>query len=313
MRLLRWHAGLLAGLLGLAGCVDNPPQDAPPRKLESLRVPPIQHPALPRPAAGAVPPPQGGVVVAKPCANCPTPDPDFAPHPDEVPTDIANVPDAVPVPEPKSKYGNPDSYDALGEHYTIYQQAPRGFRERGRASWYGKKFHGKRTANGESYDMFKMSAAHKTLPLPSYARITNLENGRSVVVRINDRGPFYPGRIVDLSYAAAAKIDLLHHGSADVELEVLTPGAGASAFEIVSGKPRYLEVGRFSDPIDAVFLQDRLSGMGISQTELLQVKSAAGDGYEHILRVGPFASFSKLEEARKKLGTQNITAIPLND
>lgn len=253
----------------------------------------------------------------KGCANCPTPDPDFAPSKDEVPTDIENTPDAVPIDEPRSRYGNPETYNALGKQYRVMKETPKRFVQTGRASWYGKKFHGKRTANGETYDMFKMSAAHKTLPLPSYARITNTSNNRSVVVRINDRGPFHPGRIVDLSYAAAAKIDLLHHGSAEVELELLTPQQARSSRETADpsaeGKPRYLEVGRFSDPIDAVTLQETLSRLGFTDTEFLQTKSPSGDGMDNILRIGPFRSFSQLEAARVKLGLQEITAIPVAD
>lgn len=250
---------------------------------------------------------------AKACANCPTPDPDFAPGTDEVPPGIENIPDAVPVVEPRSRYGNPDNYDALGEHYRVMKELPKSYREKGRASWYGKKFHGRRTANGEVYDMFKMTAAHKTLPLPSYARVTNKNNGRSVVVRINDRGPFHPGRIVDLSYAAAARLDLLHHGSAAVDLEVLTPQQGKSTTESTNGKPRYLEVGRFADPIEAVALRDKLARLGFSDTELLQTTSPSGDGIENILRIGPFKAFSKLEAARIKLGRQDITAIPASN
>jgi len=251
--------------------------------------------------------------VTKRCANCPTPDKDFAPTPDEVPGGIEDTPDAVPIDEPRSRYGNPQTYDALGQQYRVMPSVPKGYRETGRASWYGKKFHGRRTANGEVYDMFQMTAAHKTLPLPSYARVTNVDNGRSVVVRINDRGPFHPGRIVDLSYAAAAKLDLLHHGSAKVELEVLTPEQGESTVETTSGKPRYLEVGRFTDLIDAVALRDRLAQLGFSDTEFLQGPSPSGDGDENILRVGPFNSFSKLEAARVTLGRQDITAIPMSD
>ena len=306
-------APLAAVLLSLTGCASNPSEPPPAR--DSLRMPPILKQPVPPPASAAKAsgtiPPQGGRVVAKSCANCPTPDPDFAPHADEIPDDVANVPDAVPIDEPRSKYGNPDSYDALGQHYTIFQQTPKGFREKGRASWYGKKFHGLRTANGEAYDMFKMTAAHKTLPLPSYARVTNLENGRSVVVRINDRGPFHRGRIVDLSYAAAAKLDLLHHGSAEVELEVLTPEAGSTAIDDSSGKPRWLEVGRFNDAIDAIALQERLRSLGFADTTITAMRSASGDGQEQVLRLGPFSNFAKLEDARKKLGVQNITAIPL--
>ena len=233
------------------------------------------------------------------------------------PSEAADVPDAVPVDEPRSRYGNPETYDALGEQYRVLKKTPRGYREHGRASWYGKKFHGRRTANGEIYDMFKMTAAHKTLPLPSYVRVSNKTNGRSVVVRVNDRGPFHPGRIIDLSYAAAVRLDLLKHGSAEVEMEVLTPQQGKNATRDTAiraeGKPRYLEVGRFTDPIDALALRDKLARLGYGDTEFLQVTNPSGDGVENILRIGPFRSFSRLDEARVKLGRQDITAIPVAD
>jgi rare lipoprotein A len=247
------------------------------------------------------------------CANCPTPDKDYAPSAGEVPADVARTPDAVPRDEPRSKYGNPPSYEALGERYEVMTEVPRGFRETGKASWYGKKFHGRRTASGEKYDMFAMTAAHKTLPLPSYARVTNLSNGRSVVVKINDRGPFHPGRIVDLSYAAAARIDLLHHGSTDVVLEVLTPEQGSRSVDPAEGRPRYLEVGRFNDPIEAIALQERLHKLGLTDTQLRAVASDAGDGEEQVLRVGPFKDFASLEQARRRLQTQKLMAHPVSE
>ena len=302
--LLRALALLLCGQ-SLLACTNRAPVEAPHRA--SSRV--VTTESTPQASVSPAP--------VKACANCPTPDPDFAPTADEVPSDVENTQDVVPVAEPRSRYGNPETYDALGQQYRVMKQVPRGFREQGRASWYGKKFHGRRTANGETYDMFKMSAAHKTLPLPSYVRVTNKSNGRSVVVRVNDRGPFHPGRIVDLSYAAAARLDLLRHGSAPVELEVLTAEQGKSAAgdtaQAAEGKPRYLEVGRFADPIDAISLRDRLARLGYAESEFLQTTSPSGDGVENILRVGPFKSFSKLEEARVKLGQQNITAIPVAD
>ncbi|MDP3857883.1 MAG: septal ring lytic transglycosylase RlpA family protein [Stagnimonas sp.] len=248
---------------------------------------------------------------ARRCANCPTPDPDYAPTVDEVPADVASTPDAVPREEPRSKYGNPPSYEALGERYEVMTEVPRLFRETGKASWYGKKFHGRRTANGEKYNMFAMTAAHKTLPLPTYARVTNVGNGRSVVVKINDRGPFHPGRIVDLSYAAAAKIDLLHHGSTDVVLEVLSPDQGSEAIDSARERPRYLEVGRFDDPIEAIALQERLAKLGLGKAELKQRPNAAGDGDEQVLRLGPFKDFARLEQARARLQTQKIMANPV--
>jgi rare lipoprotein A len=140
------------------------------------------------------------------------------------PPDINQVPDAVPVDEPRSAHGNPPFYDVAGHRYVVLANSA-GYVERGVASWYGTEFHGLRTSTGEPYDMFAMTAAHKTLPLPCYARVTNLGNGRSVVVRINDRGPFVANRIIDLSYSAAARLDMLRNGTAFVQVEVLTPGA----------------------------------------------------------------------------------------
>lgn len=129
------------------------------------------------------------------------------------------VPDAIPVAEP-IKLATSRPYSVFGTTYTPMDQAS-GFKQRGLASWYGKRFHGKPTASGEPYDMYAMSAAHPTLPIPSYARVTHLGNGRSVVVRINDRGPFHPGRVMDLSYAAAHRLGFASRGSAEVKIEAL--------------------------------------------------------------------------------------------
>ena len=146
--------------------------------------------------------------------------------PDRIPVDPDSVPNPVPKPEPRSRSGNPRSYEVLGKTYVL-RKSRRGYHERGIASWYGTKFHGQRTSSGEPYDMFAMTAAHKTLPIPCYARVTNLENGHSIIVRINDRGPFHPNRIIDLSYVAAAKLDMLKKGTAKVEVESIDPSAPA--------------------------------------------------------------------------------------
>jgi rare lipoprotein A len=132
------------------------------------------------------------------------------------------VPDAVPKVEPLSRYGNPPTYEVYGRRYTTLSDQ-RGFVDRGIASWYGEDFHGKRTSSGETYDMFEMTAAHKELPLPTYARVTNLENGRSIVVKINDRGPFHANRIIDLSWVAAAKLRLAAKGTGLVEVRAIDP------------------------------------------------------------------------------------------
>src|SRR5688572_6241921 len=136
-----------------------------------------------------------------------------------------NVPDAVPRAEPLHKFAN-RPYKALGKEY-VPMTALQPFRQRGMASWYGKRYHGQKTSSGELYDMYAMSAAHPTLPIPSYARVTNVANGRSVVVRINDRGPFLHGRVIDLSYAAAHKLGYIQAGAAQVEVEAVLPGKRA--------------------------------------------------------------------------------------
>jgi rare lipoprotein A len=138
--------------------------------------------------------------------------------------DLANAPDAVPRPEVRTKAGNKSPYTVLGKTYRV-QPVPAGHRERGLGSWYGTKFHGRKTSLGDDYDVYTMTAAHKTLPLPSYLRVTNLENGRRAVVRVNDRGPFHEDRVIDLSYAAAYRLGYAGKGTALLELEVLDPMA----------------------------------------------------------------------------------------
>ena len=136
-------------------------------------------------------------------------------------TRIPDLPDdAVPRPEPRSKYGNGPVYEVLGKRYTVMPSAE-GYRERGVASWYGKKFHGNLTSSREPYDMYAMTAAHKTLPLPTYVRVRNLRNDKSIIVRVNDRGPFVHNRIIDLSYSAALKLDMVTDGTSLVEVTAI--------------------------------------------------------------------------------------------
>jgi peptidoglycan lytic transglycosylase len=145
------------------------------------------------------------------------------------PVDLDRIADAKPRVEPL-KSGANGPYTVLGRKYVPYTSL-QAYRQRGVATWYGRKFHGKRTASGETYDMYAMTAAHTILPIPSYARVTNLANGRSVVVRINDRGPFHRERIIDLSYAAAYKLGYVNMGSANVEVEAILPGKSAKPGE----------------------------------------------------------------------------------
>jgi rare lipoprotein A len=167
----------------------------------------------------------------------PRPSPPAASVPLETPPAPQPVPDVVPRIEPRSRKGNPPFYNVLGKRYYVLSSSV-GYVERGVASWYGPGFHKVRTSIGEPYDMYGMTAAHKTLPLPAYVRVTNLQNGRSVVVRVNDRGPFVGNRIIDLSYTAASKLDMLRNGTAMVEVRSLdapptltaaaTPGVAAT-------------------------------------------------------------------------------------
>jgi rare lipoprotein A len=190
--------------------------------------------------------------------------------------DVSHVPDAVPRVEPKSSGGNKSPYSVLGKTYYVMISS-RGYKERGVASWYGKKFHGHKTSNGETYNMYGMSAAHKSLPLPSYVQVTNLSNGKRVIVRVNDRGPFHGGRIIDLSYAAASKLDMLGGGTAHVEVEAIDPASwSTSSAAIVAdsvkttappqpspttvGK-RYLQVGAFGLQTTALEAKQQLLQM----------------------------------------------------
>ncbi len=181
--------------------------------------------------------------------------------------DVSKIPDPVPKYEPYSKYGNPASYEALGKTYYVKNSAE-GYQEKGIASWYGTKFHGKRTSSGEPYDMYKMTAAHKSLPLPTYAEVTNLENGRKIIVKINDRGPFKEGRIIDLSYAAAIKLGIDKQGTGKVEVRAITvPPDNSLSSEVAQvtpmPQPAPLKVSRIErmeplqDPVSTtnIFLQ----------------------------------------------------------
>ena len=150
--------------------------------------------------------------------------------------DVYQIPDAVPREEPRSAFGNPPFYVVAGHRYVVLPSAS-GYAERGVASWYGTEFHGLRTSTGEPYDMFAMTAAHKTLPLPSIVEVTNLENGKKVRVRVNDRGPFVAGRIIDLSPAAAEKLGIYGKGQAKVRVKYVGPAEPKSGFTPAAWRP----------------------------------------------------------------------------
>jgi len=201
---------------------------------------------------------------------------------------VASIPDAVPRPEPASAYGN-NPYVALGARYVPLASAA-GYRERGVASWYGTKFHGRRTSSGEPYDMYAMTAAHRTLPLPSFVRVTNLANGRSAVLRVNDRGPFHDDRLIDLSWAAAQKLGVVGTGTAPVEVVAITPGAPEPAAPALPGGPAllYVQVGAFASAGNAATLRDRLQQEHLGPV-LVQKVDHAGTIF-HRVRVGPLAT-----------------------
>ncbi len=201
---------------------------------------------------------------------------------------LASVPDAVPRDEAPHRYAN-RPYDALGVHY-VPLTAPGHYRERGTASWYGKKFHGQRTSSGEVYDMYAMSAAHKTLPIPSYARVTNLANGRSVIVRVNDRGPFVAGRIMDVSYAAAYRLGMIQSGHAEVEVESVAPGQAVAAAQPLEASPVQVET------LPPALPPAPAPSAPVSPSAGASAQRTDGDGGGIFLQLGSFRSVGGAEE-----------------
>ena len=231
---------------------------------------------------------------------------------------IPNLPgDAVPRREPRSKYGNGPVYEVFGKRYTVMGSS-RGYKERGVASWYGKKFHGKLTSNREAYDMYAMSAAHKTLPLPSYVRVRNLRNNRSVVVRVNDRGPFVENRIIDLSYSAAMKLDMVGTGTSLVEVEAIsfdaTPGdrptrqttaAAPPHPALTSGNRVYVQVGAFATRENAKRRMAALRSRGIGTSFVLEDTASSQTLYR--VRIGPIKNVVQYDIIVEELETLGIT------
>jgi len=198
-------------------------------------------------------------------------------------------PDAIavpePRPEPRARYGNHSPYTVFGKTYHVRPSA-RGYRERGRASWYGSKFHGRRTSSGEPFDMYKVSAAHKTLPLPSWVEVTNLDNGRKLHIRVNDRGPFKDGRIIDLSYAAAVKLDVLDAGTAPVEVRSIDFGGEAAAIAARPiSVPVELQAGAFSSRDGADRLARTLGNAGIENVRVRRARVNRNRVWR--VRIGP--------------------------
>jgi rare lipoprotein A len=249
-----------------------------------------------------------GCSIQRPAVE-PKPDLRVPPPP---PRELASIPDAVPRIEPRSRYGNPPSYVVFGKRYWLLPTAE-GYFERGTASWYGPGFHAERTSSGEPYDMYAMTAAHKTLPIPAYAEVTNLRNGRRVVVRINDRGPFVGDRIIDLSYTAAWKLDMLREGTAFVEVEVLTPGGPAGmvrditppATTSLTGPTLYLQVGAFGVADNAARLADRLRAAGIGN---VGVTGPIGTPPLHRVRIGPISDVTTYDATAERVAKLGLTS-----
>jgi len=231
------------------------------------------------------------------CSTAPYRTPPLPPMPP--PGDIATIPEPIPKAEPRSTRGNPPFYTVLGRRYFVLETAE-GYLERGVASWYGPGFHASATSNGEKYDMYALTAAHKTLPLPAYVQVTNLRNGRSVVVRVNDRGPFKDGRIIDLSYTAASRLDMLKEGTTFVEVRALTPEQ-KKAPPAPPQKPDalYVQAGAFGSEENAARLLERLRAQGVDKCFVREDTVNGRSLYR--VRVGPIPSVNEFDRVLVRL------------
>ena len=205
--------------------------------------------------------------------------------PPSEPFDVSLIEPVVPRQEPLSAYGNHSPYEVWGEQYEVLPTAE-GHIEQGIASWYGAAFHGRLTSSGEPYDMYRLTAAHKHLPLPSYVEVTHLDTGESIVVRVNDRGPFKPGRVIDLSWAAAVRLGIDQTGTAPVEVRALTFDQPGPNIPRPAKLPVWVQVGAFSDMANAETLRDRLAAAGIGPVEFEPPKSRTNRVWRG--RLGPF-------------------------
>jgi rare lipoprotein A len=255
------------------------------------------------------------LAVAAGLAGClstrPQPTPPYTAPPESVtppPPIPGAVPDAIPRIEPRARTGNPPFYSVFGKRYYVLSSSV-GYWERGVASWYGPGFHKVRTSTGERYDMYAMTAAHRTLPLPAYVRVTNLQNGRSVVVRVNDRGPFVGNRIIDLSYSAAAKLDMLRNGTAMVDVRTIEPSPQPPVVTASNGAPAaastalFVQAGAFSDPANAERLAEQLRGRSYGKVFVREDQIAGRRMYR--VRIGPVpdvAEFDRIVAALERAG-----------
>lgn len=236
---------------------------------------------------------------AGPAIRTPTHPTPPVPSPTPIPADIESIPDPVPRSEPRSARGNPAFYDVLGKRYFVLASAD-GYQERGVASWYGPGFHAASTSNGERYDMYAMTAAHKTLPLPAFVQVTNLSNGRHVIVRVNDRGPFKDGRIIDLSYTAAAKLDMLKAGTTFVEVRALTPMQKATPPPAPPPtSDLYVQAGAFATEANASRLLGQLKAKGVNDAFVREDQVNGQTLYR--VRIGPVPTVNEFDRVVKRL------------
>ncbi len=236
---------------------------------------------------------------------------------DRAPTrrvNVANIPEVIPEPVARTSAGNRSPYTVLGKTYHVLP-TDEGYRERGVASWYGEKFHGHRTSNGEVFDMYKASAAHKSLPIPAFLRVTNLENNRSIIVRVNDRGPFHGDRLIDLSYAAALKLGYADRGTTRVLLESVTPsGPQLDRGTTVASAPRsltlapagtYLQVGAYSSLGAAQQVQGQLQALTSFPVFIRSVETG-NSGTLYRVRVGPVEDDREIQRLSRRVVAANL-------
>jgi len=264
----RWWLPILVIVLAgaFSGCTQAPPKTGPVPQPEAEHGPPV---------------------------DAPPADEDF---------DVQQVAAWEIRPEPASQFGNHSPYEVLGKRYEVSQPDPH-FSQTGLASWYGKKFHGRLTSNQETFDMYRFTAAHRSLPLPSFVRVTNLENGRSLVVRVNDRGPFKPGRIIDLSWAAAKKLGYVKQGVAKVRIELVQAPHGLENTPPQAGL-LFLQVGAFADEQKAKSIAKRIALETGAKVHLSQTDNKKPVKL-HRVRVGPLADqahVQRLKQALRPLG-----------
>ncbi|WP_348946082.1 septal ring lytic transglycosylase RlpA family protein [Chitinibacter sp. FCG-7] len=310
--------GILIGALLISACSTTPPPSTPSKPAPvPTATPASTQSSSPSPYRCTYAPKAGNGAFYK----------DDGPMSD-LPSNLDYIAEPTPRWEPLHKWAN-RPYTVLGLSFTPLQ-APGQLQEQGMASWYGRKFHGQKTSTGEVYDMFQMTAAHPSLPLPSYARVTNVKNGRSVIVRVNDRGPFHKGRVMDLSFLAACRLGYATHGSAEVRVESLLPGDAPSQIVSAAAQPLpsrppvsataprpipvsdqaggvFVQLGAFSSAQNADNFKAHLARELDQDTDKLSIQTA---NQLYRVRLGPYASRDQALGAISRItGEKNLQAV----